>query len=106
MSQKQKRYGLVLLVLLLVLVTTATVFAADGMTPEQVAAAEREFTYTTAEDVEAGRVAAEEYWMRTHTLHAHVAAERELTYTTAEDVQKGKVAAEAYWEARETAASR
>ena len=76
MSKRKMRHGLVLLVLLLVLVTAVVALAADGLTPEQVAAAEREFTYTTAGDVAAGRLAAERYWLYTHTIHEIVAAER------------------------------
>lgn len=103
----QKRFGavLVLLALALVLVTAAVAVAADGLTPEEVAAAEREFTYTTAEDVAAGKLAAERYWLYAHTMQEIVAAEREFTYTTAEDVLNGKVSAKLYWQSREPAAS-
>lgn len=97
-----------ILVLSVLLLMFANVVVAEGgdLTPEQVAAMEREFTYTTAEDVAAGRVAAERYWMRTHTIYQVAAAEREFSYTTAEAVQRGKAAADAYWQARNTATDR
>ncbi|MDT8304722.1 MAG: hypothetical protein RRC07_02200 [Anaerolineae bacterium] len=63
-----------------------------------VAAIEREVTYTTAEDVAAGKRAADRYWLTHVTIYEVAAAEREFTYTTAEDVQKGKAAAEAFWQ--------
>ena len=102
MVQRMIRNVLVLLVLSWVLATGAVALAEDGPTPEQVAMAEREFTYTTVEAVAAGQLAAERYWLYTHTIYEIIAADREFTYTTAEAVQKGKVAAEAYWEAQET----
>lgn len=97
MSGKFVRSLLGLILAMLVLATVRSASAGDGLTPEEVAAAEREFTYTTAEDVAKGRLAAERYWLYTYTLPEILAAEREFSYTTAEDVQKGKEAAARYW---------
>lgn len=103
MLQKNVRNFLLLLSLFLLLATAIPALAGSDLTHEDVAAAEREYTYTTAEAVAAGKQAAENYWLNAHVIHEVAAAEREFTYTTAEAVERGKVAAEAYWQARQAA---
>lgn len=93
---KTMRNALLLSLLLLLLAAGAVAVAGNDLTHAEVAAIEREYTYTTAEDVAAGRRAAERYWLRNYTIHEVAAADREFTYTTAEAVAKGKAAAEAY----------
>lgn len=105
MSRKNLRTLLILLSLFLLLATAASVLAGGDLTHEDVAAAEREYTYTTAEAVEEGRRAAEHYWLTNVVIHQVAAAEREFTYTTAEEVEKGRVAAELFWQEWELAQS-
>ena len=96
------------LAVLLILLVTGSVVAMGGSdwTQEDVAAIEREYTYTTAEAVAAGKRAANRYWLMHYTIYEVAAAEREFTYTTAEAVEKGKAAAEAFWQSWEAAISR
>ena len=97
MSQKKIRLSLLLLLCIALLTVTGSTLALNrDITHEEVAAAEREYSYTTAETVEAGRRAAERYWLYAYTIHEVTAAEREFTYTTAEAVEEGRVAAAAY----------
>ena len=84
MSQRMIRNVTVPLALPWVLATGATDLAEDSPRLEHVATAERKCT--TVEDVAAGRLAAERYWLYTHTIYGIIAPHRELTYTMAEAV--------------------
>ena len=100
MCQSKLVNNLLLLCLLLALLMGATVQAGSDLTHEEVAAVEREYTYTTAAAVAAGQRAAERYWQNEYRYRDLIAAEREFTYTTAKAVAEGKAAAEAYYQAQ------
>jgi hypothetical protein len=102
MNQKRVKCTLLALLLILLVTGVAAGFAGDDWTQEDVAAIEREYTYTTAEAVAAGKRAAERYWLTHYTIYEVAAAEREFTYTTAEAVEKGRIAAEAFWQSWES----
>jgi hypothetical protein len=78
---------------------------------QEVIAAEREFTYTTAAAVQQGRRAAAALAQGSGNVvemeryQEVIAAEREFTYTTAEAVERGRRAAEAFWRVWEAVAT-
>lgn len=78
---------------------------------QEVIAADREFTYTTADAVEQGRRAAEALVQGSGNVVEMerylevIAADREFTYTTAEAVEQGRRAAAAFWRVWETVAT-
>lgn len=97
MSETKIRAFLTLLALFLLLAAAVPALAGGGWTHEELAAVEREYTYTTAEAVAAGRRAAERYGLYHDLLPQLQVSDREFTFTRAEEVERGVAAAEAFW---------
>lgn len=106
MNPKTVRRTVLAVVLILLVTGSVVAMGGNDWTQEDVAAIEREYTYTTAGAVAAGKRAADRYWLMHYTIYEVAAVEREFTYTTAEAVAKGKAAAEVFWQSRETTTSR
>lgn len=70
----------------------------NDLSRAEVVAGDRDFTYTTAEDVAAGRRIAKRYLL----IDEVAAGDRDFTYTTAESVARGKATAEAYLQNQES----